>query len=169
MKSTKKPKQTKTNPVKHRPAIFASVGVGLTLFDYITYILLTTFVLANLSNSHSIAVAISGTLATIAAYIAHRHITWRDRHITRLTIVKFLIVNIFAVLILRPFSAILFAEFTPLYQFAYNISSALSLPFTHEFIISTGIFGFATLTMLVFHYFAYSHFVFPKSSEKPKR
>ena len=66
-----------------------------------------------------------------------------------------------------PLLTQLFSYITPLYDFAYSTTSALHIPFTYEFVLTTGAFVLTTIITTLMNYFLYDRFVFGKS-KKPK-
>ena len=67
-----------------------------------------------------------------------------------------------------PFLALCFGLFTPVYELAHNISSFFRLPFSYEFIESTGVFVFASIVAMLLNYIFYDKLVFGDNhSEKP--
>ena len=56
----------------------------------------------------------------------------------------------------------LFSYITPLYEFAFNITSAIHLPFTYEFVLTTGAFVLTSAVVMVINFLFYDKFVFGK-------
>ena len=146
-----------------RASKYTIVGIILTIFNFVIYTLLTQLIFHN-NDFVSLATIISYTLATFLAYFLHSRITWRERHPTKSGIIKFFIWNFLTALIISPFFSWLFNQFTPIYQFAFSVSSNLHLPFTYDFVESTGIFGFTTLITMILNYLFYDRLVFDKQS-----
>ncbi|MBQ1393893.1 MAG: hypothetical protein IIY81_10275, partial [Lachnospiraceae bacterium] len=62
-----------------------------------------------------------------------------------------------------------FSLITPLYEFAFNIASAINLPFTYEFVLTTGSFALTSIVIMILNFLFYDKFVFGKkkvSNEK---
>ena len=156
---TKRPKNTKTSTHAIR---FFFVGVGITLFNYVFYAVLANFIIKNndllwLSN------LIATSVTTIVAYIAHSKITWKERTVTKSAIIRFFIWNALLAILISPGLTQLFSFLTPLYEFAYNISSAIHLSFTYEFVLTTGAFILTTIVIMILNFFFYDRFVFQQS------
>ena len=148
-----------------RPIIFLGVGIVNTLLDFAFYTFLTSFIFTD-NNSIAIAGIVSGTFALICAFLTHGFITWHGRNLSTTTILRFFIFTGFGMWVIRPILLALFIHLTPVYNFAYNISSALGLPFSQDFIANTGAFGFMAVIVLLYNYVVYDRFVFKKSSEE---
>ncbi|MDO4747439.1 MAG: GtrA family protein [Candidatus Saccharibacteria bacterium] len=159
---TKNPKDTKTSTHAVR---FFFVGVSVTLFNYALYAILANLIIRNndllwLSN------LIATSVTTIVAYLAHSKITWKERQVTKASIIRFFIWNALLALLISPGLTQLFSLFTPVYDLAYNISSAIHLPFTYEFVLTTGAFVLTTIVIMILNFLFYDKFVFPKTPHK---
>lgn len=141
-----------------RPFVFLAVGIFNTLLDFCFYTLLTLTVFAD--NSVALAGIVSGTVALIVAFLTHSLITWRGRNIQRITALKFLLFTGFGMWAIRPLLLALFAKLPWIYNFTYSVSTNIGLPFTHEFIVNTGAFGFMIIIVLTYNYLTYDRFVF---------
>ena len=142
------------------------VGVGVTLFNYALYAILANLVIKNndlLWLSNFIATAVT----TIVAYFAHSKITWKERHVTKASIIRFFIWNAMLTIAIAPGFTQLFSFFTPLYDFIYNITTTLHLPFSYEFVLTTGAFILTSIVILILNFLFYDKFVFPKHHTKP--
>ena len=140
------------------------VGVGVTLFNYALYAILANLVIRNndlLWLSNFIATAIT----TIVAYVAHSRITWKERQVTKASIIRFFIWNAMLTIAIAPGFTQLFSLFTPLYDFAFNISSALHLPFSYDFVLTTGAFVLTSIVIMILNFLFYDKFVFHKQKE----
>lgn len=143
------------------------IGTTLALFNYIFFTILSNLIIKNndlLWLSSFIATAVT----TVLAYILHSRITWKERPISKTAIYKFFIWNILMTVAINPILTQLFSYITPLYQFAYNITSSLHIPFSYEFILTTGAFVLTAIVTTIMNYFLYDRFVFGKS-QKPNR
>ena len=69
--------------------------------------------------------------------------------------------------VIRPILLAAFIHLTPIYDLAFSVSSALTLPFNYEFIANTGAFGFMAALILIYNYLVYDRFVF-KSNQQPE-
>ena len=143
------------------------IGTTLALFNYIFFTILSNLIIKNndlLWLSSFIATAVT----TVLAYILHSRITWKERPISKTAIYKFFVWNILMTVAINPILTQLFSYITPLYQFAYNITSSLHIPFSYEFILTTGAFVLTAIVTTIMNYFLYDRFVFGKS-QKPNR
>lgn len=164
-KSEKSTKDVKTS----RHAIrYVFVGIALTIFNYIFYAILSNLIIKNndliwLSN------LIATTVTAILAYILHSKITWKEREITKTSIYKFFIWNAMIAFAVSPLLNQLFSYITPLYEFAYNIASAIHIPFTYEFVLTTGAFVLTSAVIMVINFLFYDRFVFGKKPKKEEK
>lgn len=156
-------KDVKTSKLAGRYLI---IGVILTVFNYILYT-----ILARIINNNGIlwvSTLISTTITIFLAYILHSRITWKERDPGKLGVYKFFIWNIIIAVAISPFLTWVFSLITPLYEFAYNISSAIHLPFDYNFVQSTGAFVLTTIITMVLNFLFYDKFVFGKKKEEEK-
>lgn len=140
---------------------FAIIGIIIALFNFIIY----TFLARVVFNSNELLwldSIISYALATLLAYLLHSKITWQERKVTKYNILMFFVWNGITAVAISPFCTWLFGKITPLYEFAYSISSAIHLPFDYNFIESTAIFVFVNAITMVLNYLFYDQIVFPK-------
>lgn len=142
-----------------RASKYVVIGIILTIFNFIIYTFLARVIIQN-NNYLWLATAIAYALATVLAYFLHSKITWQERPVTKHGVLMFFVWNIVTALFISPFFTWLFGFITPVYEFAFNISSALHLPFDYNFIESTGVFCFATLITMIFNYLFYDKLVF---------
>jgi putative flippase GtrA len=143
-----------------RPILFLGVGVFNTLLDFVCYTSLTLTIFS--SKSVALAGIVSGTIALMVAFLTHSLITWRGRNVSKMTAVRFLLFTGFGMWVIRPILLAAFAKLPGVYNFTYDISQAISLPFSKEFITNTGAFGFMIIIVLTYNYFTYDRFVFHK-------
>lgn len=139
------------------------VGVSITIFNYLLFELLSNVIINN-NDFLWLSSLLATAVTTVVAYILHSRITWRERHINRTAIYKFFIWNAILAFAISPLFTQLFSFITPLYEFAYNITSNLHLSFTYEFVLTTGTFVLTSLVIMVLNFLFYDKFVF---SEKP--
>ena len=142
------------------------VGVCVTGFNYALFAVLSNLVIKNndlIWLSNLIATAVT----TIVAYFAHSKITWKERTVTKHSVIRFFVWNAMLVA-LAPVLTQFFSIFTSLYEFAYNITSAIHLPFSYEFVLTTGAFAFNALVIMVINFLFYDKFVFGKKPAKEK-
>lgn len=164
-KNSKNPKNSqkveKTTTAK-RAGKYTIVGICVTLFNYGLYAILANLVINNndlLWLSNFIATAVT----TIVAYFAHSRITWKERNITKHSVIRFFIWNAILTVAIAPVFTQLFSLLTPLYDFAYNICTAIHLPFSYEFVLTTGAFVLTSLVIMVLNFLFYDKFVFGKT------
>ena len=157
---------TKTKPAKKakRTSKYVVIGIILTLFNFGVYTIIARFIINNnellwLSN------LIATFITAILAYILHSKITWKERNPGRSGVYKFFAWNLALAFAISPFLTWIFGLMTFIYDFAFNISSALHLPFDYNFIQSTGAFGFTALVTMFLNFFFYDKIVFGKAIE----
>lgn len=158
---------TQSDSTPRKVTNFLWIGIVLTLIDYVTYeVLLLTF----LPNDLTAAAMISNFVATCAAYFLHSHITWRARDPGKYGIIKFFLWNLLVLaLMVRPLLVWMMGLLTFLYDFAFGISQWLGLPFSYDFITSTGVFGLMTLVTMMINYFVYDALIFGQKRRGRKR
>ena len=141
------------------------VGVGITLFNYVVYALFSNVIIQN-NDLLWLSSLLATAITTVVAYILHSKITWRERKVTKVAIYKFFIWNAFLTFAISPALTQLFSLVTPLYEFAFNISTAIHLPFTYEFVLTTGAFVLTSAVIMVLNFLFYDKFVFGKATIK---
>jgi len=141
-----------------RPLIFLGVGVLNTLLDFLFYTFLTQTFFKN--DSIALAGVVSGTFALACAFITHSLITWRGTNVSHKTVLKFVVFTGFGMWVLRPLLLSIFARLDGLYQWAYDVSQSIGLPFSESFVANTGAFGFMVIFVLLYNYAVYDRFVF---------
>lgn len=144
------------------------VGVGITLFNYVLFAIIANLIIKNndflwLSN------LIATSITVIVAYIAHSKITWKERNVTKSSIIRFFIWNAMLAIIISPALTQFFSIFTPLYEFVFNITTAMRLPFSYEFILTTGTFILTSGVIMILNFFFYDRFVFGKNNSKKEQ
>lgn len=161
--STKKPETSKPTDVKasKHAARYVFVGITITIFNFVFYSLLANLIINN-NDFLWLSSLISTAASIIVAYILHSKITWKERGVTKAAIIKFFIWNILLAIAIGPWLTQLFSLITPLYEFAFNITSAIHLPFSYEFILTTGTFILTSLVIMILNFFFYDRFVFGK-------
>ena len=158
------PKDVKTSKHAIRYLI---VGVLVTGFNYALFAILSNLIIKYndlIWLSNFIATAVT----TIVAYFAHSRITWKERTVTKHSIIRFFIWNAMLTVAIAPGFTQLFSLFTPLYEFAYNITSAIHLPFSYEFILTTGAFVLNSIVIMILNFLFYDKFVFDKRKNHEK-
>ncbi len=161
MKTSTSSTDVKTS--KHATRYFF-VGIGITAFNYALYA-----VIANLITKNNELLWLSNLIATtitiIVAFIAHSKITWKERNVTKASIIRFFIWNTMLAIIISPSLTQLFSLFTPLYELAYNITSAIHLPFSYEFVLTTGAFALTSIVIMILNFLFYDKFVFQRNKQ----
>lgn len=137
------------------------VGILITGFNYALFAILSNLIIKNndliwLSNFIATSVTI------IVAYLAHSKITWKERIITKHSLIRFFIWNAIIAIAIAPGLTQLFSLFTPLYEFAYNITNSINLQLSYELILTTGAFALNSIAIMVLNFFLYDKFVFGK-------
>ena len=150
----------KENTLINRILKFTGVGITCTIVDYALYSLFAVVIFGGNPNLYWLATMISGTVATFAAYMLHSHITWKERDPGKYGIVKFFAWNILLVIAIRPVLTFIFGILTGLYQFAFMITDGIGLPFSYEFVESTGIFVMMIAVTMVLNYLFYNRIIF---------
>jgi len=147
-----------------RPLTYFFVGLGVTLFNFVTYTLIARFIVNNndllwLSN------LLATTMTVFVAFFAHSKITWKERKPTKGGVARFFIWNAFLAVAISPFFTYVFGLLTPLYELAFNICSAIHLPFDYDFVHSTGTFALTSIVVMILNYFFYDRLVFGKKQD----
>ena len=154
--------ENKTDIKTSRHAIrYLIVGISVTGFNYILFVIISNLIIENndlIWLSNFIATAIT----TIVAYFAHSRITWKERKVTKHSVIRFFIWNAILAIAVAPGFTQLFSLFTPLYEFVYNITSVIHLPFSYEFVLTTGSFALNSIVIMILNFLFYDKFVFGK-------
>ena len=151
-----------------RAGRYLIIGTTLTIFNYASYAVLANLIIDN-NNLLWLSAFISTALTTILAYILHSKITWKERHPDKIGVYNFFIWNILLTVIIHPFFTQIFSYITPLYDFTFNLTSSMHIPFTYEFILTTGAFALTAIVTMILNYLFYDKFVFGKGNlSKPK-
>ena len=153
-----------TNPTAKRTGKFIIIGTILALFNFAIY----TFLARVIFNSNELLwldSIISYILATVLAYFLHSRITWKERHPTKKGVAMFFLWNLITAILISPFFTWLFGNIKPLYEFLFNISNSLHLPFDYNFIESTSIFCLTTCVTMVLNFIFYDRLVFGSKEE----
>lgn len=167
------PKQPSSAPddvkTSKRAGRYVAIGISLTIFNYVVYAVLANLIINN-NDLLWLSTFISTALTTVLAYILHSRITWKERGVTKTSIVKFFIWNAVLAVAVGPELTQLFSYLTPLYDFAFSITDAMHIPFTYDFVLTTGAFVLTSIVTMVLNYLFYDKFVFgqSKSSKSSK-
>lgn len=149
-------------------ARYLIVGICVTIFNYVLFAILSNLIIQN-NDLLWLSSLIATVITTIVAYIAHSKITWKERIVTKHSIMRFFIWNALLAIVISPALTQLFSLIAPLYEFAFNITSAINLPFTYEFVLTTGSFTLTSIVIMILNFLFYDKFVFGKkkvSNEK---
>ena len=149
-KSQKSSDQTSPTTVK-RVSKFAIIGTILALFNYLLYTLLA-LVIFNNNDLLWLSSLISTSITTILAYILHSRITWQERTPTKIGVTNFFIWNALLAIVICPLLTWILSFITPLYEFAYNLCQNLHIPFSYEFVESTGVYVLMTVVIMVLNF-----------------
>lgn len=167
--STTKPEHSNNSTkTTQRIGKFTIIGIILTIFNFLIY----TFLARVIFNSNELLwldSIISYALATILAYFLHSRITWKERPVTTHGIIMFFVWNGITAIAISPLLTWLFAFITPFYEFVYNISAAIHLPFDYNFVESTTIFVLVGAITMILNYLFYDKLVFGDSKNHPKK
>ena len=150
---------------KKRVSKFIIIGIVLTIFNFVVYTFLARVIFNN-NELLWIDSIISYALATFLAYYLHSKITWKEHNPGKSGIIKFFIWNIITAAAISPFFTWIFGLLTPLYEFIYNIFTAIHLPFDYDFIVSTGVFGLTACVTMILNYLFYDKLVFGEKNAK---
>ena len=161
-----KPHKSSEKKILLRASKFTIIGIILALINFGIYTLLARTVFGNSNELLWLDSLISYLLTAIAAYILHSRVTWREHHPTKTGVIKFFAWNIITAVIISPLLTLIFSHITPVYEFIFNISSSIHLPFDYAFIEATGIFVFTSLVTMVLNYLFYDKLVFGDKNSK---
>ena len=143
------------------------IGIILALFNFGLYTIIARWIFNN-NDLLWLSTLIATLITTILGYILHSKITWKERAPKKSGIYGFFIWNIATALIINPVLTWFFSILTPIYDFAFNISSSLRFPFDYNFIQSTGAFGFTAIITMILNFLFYDKIVFENNKEKEK-
>ncbi len=146
--------------MKHA-ARYLFIGIGITIFNFAFYSILANLIFKDQSLIW-LSTFISTAVTTLVAYILHSKITWKERNPGKSGIYKFIIWNALLTFLINPGLTQLFSLITPLYEFAFNISQNLNLPFTYDFVLITGAFVLTAIITMILNFLFYDRFVFGK-------
>lgn len=158
--ATKNPEQKDVKTSKHATR-YLIIGTTLAIFNYTSYTILANLIIKD-NNLIWLSTFIATTLTTILAYTLHSKITWKERPISKTAVYKFFVWNIMLTVVINPLLTQLFSYITPLYDFAFNITTSMHIPFTYNFILTTGAFILTAIITTIMNFFLYDKFVFGK-------
>lgn len=145
---------------------FVGVGITVTLIDYLVYSFVMMVLFGGNTDLVWLGSIISGIVGTIAAYILHSNITWRGRDPGKYGVLKFFGWNVLLVAAIRPLLTLFFGLLDGLYEFAFMITDGIGIPFTFEFVESTGIYVLMTVVIMVLNFLFYDRVVFGEVKHK---
>lgn len=178
------PKKSKISPnsppksqIPQKLTYFLLIGILGTALDFIIFSVfnllifqppqtLTPSLWQNPLFTTALSSIIAGLIATLVNFYLHSHFTWQSRRSDRRTLLGFLAWNATVVFLLRPLLITALSLLAPIYHLAYTLSAFLRLPFSQNFITSTGIYGFMTIITMTLNFFIYERLIFraPKAS-----
>ena len=160
MSKEKKIKDSAKAALYGRIMKYVGVGMTATVVDYAVYSLLIMVLFGGNADFAGVAAIISGIAATLVAYILHSKITWKTRDPGKYGIIKFFAWNALVVIVARPILTTIFGLFGGLYEFAFMITDGINLPFSFDFVQSTGIYILMTAVTMILNYLFYDKIVF---------
>ena len=149
---------------KKRVGKFIIIGIILTIFNFLVYTFIGRVILNN-NDLLWLDSMVSYALATILAYILHSKITWKERHVTKTSVLMFFLWNGITAFLISPFFTWLFGFLTPFYQSIHQLCANLNLPFDYNFVESTGIYLLVAIVTLILNYLFYDKLVFGTSKK----
>lgn len=111
-----------------------------------------------------LASLVSGVVGIFTGYYLHSRFTWQGREIGKVVLAKFFIWNAVTSTIIKPALTAFFrlGVFGLLYKLAFDICQFIHIPFSYEFVESTGNFVLGTAVIMVINFLVYDRFVFGK-------
>jgi len=143
------------------------IGVSVTIFNFLLYSIVANYIIKN-NDLLYVSSLISTFFTTILAYFLHSRITWKDREVTKKSIIKFFIWNGALTFAVNPGLTWLFGLIAPLYNLTTNIANNyFNLGVSYDFVQSTGAFLLTGFVVMIINFFFYDKFVFG-DEKKPK-
>ena len=149
---------------KYKVVRYFISGVAATLVDYGIYEILVMLIFKS-TDTVGIAASIAGIIGVLVAYTLHKNITWRDRDPGQYGVIKFVAWNIAIMVGFRPLLAIALTWLTGLYELGFGVCQWIGLPFTYDFVMSTGVYVLMTAVTAVLNFIFYERVVFGKKAE----
>lgn len=136
-------------------------GIANTVINYAMYEALALLVFTG-EQQLWLATLISGTVSIFVGYLLHSKFTWKDREVGKKQLAKFFVWNVVMNIAVRPMLTAFFGLtiFNFLYKFAFDICQGIGLPFSYEFVESTGNYVLMTVVVMVINFLVYDKFVF---------
>ena len=145
--------------------VYFFVGLLNAAIDFVVYTILG---LTIMKDALWLASIVGALVATVTGFFLHSKITWKERNPGKVGAIKFVIWSLMIAIAIKPALTLFFETWTWLYEFAFSISSFLHLPFSYDFIVSTGVFGFMSLVIMVLNFICYDRVVFGDKKEKER-
>lgn len=153
---------------KKKVGVYFVAGMTNTLIAYAIYEILALTVFRG--DLLPLASLVSGVVGIFTGYYFHSHFTWKGREIGKKVLGKFFTWNIITSTIIKPALTAFFqlSVFGLLYKLAFDICQFIHIPFSLEFVESTGIFVLVTAVLMVINFLIYDRFVFGKKRGEVK-
>lgn len=142
-----------------RIVIFLLVGGMNSLLDFIFYTVVTTWILPG-GGQIILAGLVSGTVALVIAYLSHRYITWREKHVPRSAVIRFFVATGFGMWVIRPFLLWLFSKPTSVSTAIVTLGNGIGVHLSLAFVRNTVAFLAMTVIVVVYNFVMYQRFVF---------
>lgn len=149
---------------KQRAGKYFIFGVLNTIIGYGLYELFALTVFRG--DLLPVATLVSGGIAIFTGYWLHSSFTWKERRVGKKELGKFFIWNVIMAIAIKPALTWAFGFLGGLYRFAFGICEAIHLPFSYEFVETTGIFVLMTAVIMVINFLVYDRFVFGKKKNE---
>ena len=143
-------------------------GVLNTLINYGMYEALALLVFTE-DNQLWLATLISGAISIFVGYYLHSRFTWKEREVGKKQLFKFFVWNVVMGVGVRPLLTLFFGLFGFLYEFAFNITQSIGLPFSYQFVETTGNYVLMTAVVMVINFLVYDKFVFGDKKEPKEK
>ena len=150
---------------KKRAEKYFFLGILNTVIGYGIYEILALTVFSG-EGQLPLASLVSGIVSIFTGYYIHSHYTWKGRQVGKRQIVRFFVWNIISASAIKPSLTWVFEFPKFLYQLAFDICQAIHIPFSYEFVASTGNFVLVTAVIMVLNFLIYDRFVFRKNKNK---
>ncbi len=149
---------------KQRAEKYFFLGLLNTAIGYVIYEILALTIFSG-EGKLPIASLVSGVISIFTGYYIHSHYTWRGRQVGKRQVARFFIWNILMATAVKPGLTWAFEFPKFLYELAFNIIKALRLPFSYEFVSSTGNFVLVMAIIMTINFLVYDRFVFSKKKD----
>ena len=150
---------------KKQAAVYFVCGCLNTIIAYAIYEVLALTVFSG-EELLAFATLVSGAVSVVTGYVLHSKFTWKERIAGKKEAGKFLVWNIVMAVAIKPLLTLGFQKMSFLYELAFNIFQAIHIPFSYEFVETTGVFVLMTAVVMVINFLVYDRFVFGKKKDK---